>query len=472
MKLPLWKKLVYSAAALLIPLALLELVLHCFSWESPGEPEDPFLGLVGDSRLFEKDSGQGLYRIRDSRLGFFRPAEFLIEKPADGFRVFVIGGSTVQGRPWETETAFSSWLELAIQSCEPEKTVEVINCGGVSYASYRLRPIVNEVLGYSPDLIVLCTGHNEYLENRTYHFEKSLPGPLVSGHRLLSSLKSYQWMRSRVFRMRHGESVRDELGETVLTRLDYRNGLDRFSEQTLQREAVREHFRYNIRGMVRAVQKSDVPMAILAPPSCQRTFPFKPTVDWKPESTSEFGKSSLKELKEAMKSGKGRADMYYFTALFEQEQQQYLQARANYDAAIDTDLCPLRMTSTLRQILAEVASEEGASRREGGLLYIDLQQKCAGISANRIIDRTLLVDHVHPSVGTHKRIADWLLQRLQEESIVARPEGWQARFQKAADEHQATLDFSYYQRGKDRLESVLKWSRGQALHPLEDSDPR
>ena len=61
----------------------------------------------------------------------------------------------------------------------------MINCGGVSYASYRLGPILDEVLGYEPDLIMLYTGHNEFLEARTYPrlIEPAGPAPGRAGRR-------------------------------------------------------------------------------------------------------------------------------------------------------------------------------------------------------------------------------------------------------------------------------------------------
>ena len=91
-----------------------------------------------------------------------------MEKPEDGFRVFCLGGSTVRGRPYTTESSFTRWMGLELAERSEGRTIEAINCGGLSYASYRLRPIVAEVLGYQPDLVVVATGHNEFLEDRSY----------------------------------------------------------------------------------------------------------------------------------------------------------------------------------------------------------------------------------------------------------------------------------------------------------------
>lgn len=50
-----------------------------------------------------------------------------------------------------------------------EHTVwEVINAGGVSYASYRVAALMEELTQYQPDLFVIFSAHNEFLERRTY----------------------------------------------------------------------------------------------------------------------------------------------------------------------------------------------------------------------------------------------------------------------------------------------------------------
>ena len=44
----------------------------------------------------------------------------------------------------------------------------MINAGGISYASYRVAVVIKELARYEPDLFIIYTGHNEFLEERTY----------------------------------------------------------------------------------------------------------------------------------------------------------------------------------------------------------------------------------------------------------------------------------------------------------------
>ena len=57
--------------------------------------------------------------------------------------------------------------------------MEIINTGGISYASYRVARLMEELLAYQPDVFVIYTGHNEFLEKRIYHKRPSLPTGLI-----------------------------------------------------------------------------------------------------------------------------------------------------------------------------------------------------------------------------------------------------------------------------------------------------
>src|SRR5690606_6623553 len=123
--------------------------------------------------LFVANPETGNYEIPEARQVYFRPESFPIRKGLGEYRIFCLGGSTVQGRPYSVETSFTTWLEISLHAADPSRKWNVVNCGGVSYASYRLAPILEEVLRYEPDMIVLCTGHNEFLEDRTYRGVKA-----------------------------------------------------------------------------------------------------------------------------------------------------------------------------------------------------------------------------------------------------------------------------------------------------------
>ena len=170
-----WKFRILTLLLAMMPWGVAELTLQMLEQQPRSDLEDPFIGFDSEQPLFQLEEQGQLYRTAENRQVYFRPQEFGVDKEPNEIRIFVIGGSTVQGRPYEVETAFSTWLQISLSTAEPSKKWTVVNCGGVSYASYRLVPIVDEVLKYDPDLVVICTGNNEFLEHRTYEDYLSQP---------------------------------------------------------------------------------------------------------------------------------------------------------------------------------------------------------------------------------------------------------------------------------------------------------
>lgn len=91
-----------------------------------------------------------------------RPGLFPCDKPASAYRIFVLGGSSVQG--WEIplhEQVFSE--VMAADLAERKRTpIEVINGGVSTWNSFQLLPLVDEALSLGADLIVVYAGHNDY----------------------------------------------------------------------------------------------------------------------------------------------------------------------------------------------------------------------------------------------------------------------------------------------------------------------
>ena len=158
----------------LSPLILLEGVLWLAGLGQIPTAEDPYIGFVDVQPLFVHNPHTDRFEIPRTR-ELFQPELFPATKGDRTSRVFCLGGSTVQGRPYGIATSFSTWLKLDLREASPGRDWEVVNCGGISYASYRLAPIMQELLGHDPDLFVIYAGHNEFLEDRTYRAVKETP---------------------------------------------------------------------------------------------------------------------------------------------------------------------------------------------------------------------------------------------------------------------------------------------------------
>ncbi len=195
----------------LAPFVLLEIALRFFTPAAAAAVDiDPVVDLQQLRPLFVLNEAADRWEIPAERFNFFQPDSFLAEKPPGSRRIFVLGGSTVQGRPYSIETSFATWLRLRLQAASPETEFEVVNCGGVSYASYRVAKILDEVLGHQPDAIVIYTGHNEFLEDREYADVRGMSGARRWIARAASNLRTV--------------SLDSEQTQSILARTEFAGG--------------------------------------------------------------------------------------------------------------------------------------------------------------------------------------------------------------------------------------------------------
>jgi len=259
-----------AMVAVLSPLVVGELVLRLCVPPPPINLDDPYVSFAGLRPLFVLDSTGTRFETAEERLACFCPQSFAATKPSETFRVFCLGGSTVQGRPYAVETSFTIWLKLNLRAARPETDWEVINCGGISYASYRLVPIMQELLKHEPDLFIIYTGHNEFLEDRTYRPFKRMPHALLRLHRVMLNLRSYS-LAHRFFSSRRGQNSGDRrsskavLPTEVQARLDFRDGLDSYHRDDVWHQVTIEHFRHNLQTMVRMSHGAGVPVILVNP---------------------------------------------------------------------------------------------------------------------------------------------------------------------------------------------------------------
>ncbi len=115
-------------------------------------------------KYYYEDITQPFFALDPQRPGWYhsqRPGSldsgFSVVKSSNTFRVFVIGGSIAS----LLNQGHTGGIVDALEQVLPGKNVEVLNCGMAGYETNREALIEQEILEYSPDLIVFLTGHNE-----------------------------------------------------------------------------------------------------------------------------------------------------------------------------------------------------------------------------------------------------------------------------------------------------------------------
>ena len=463
---------------------LLELSLRLGGFVASEDLTDPYVEFAGQRSLFEKDATAQFFQTATNRTNYFVRDRFPVVKTEGTFRIFCLGGSTVQGRPYSIETGFPKWLQLSLEARQPDRKWEVINCGGISYASYRLVPILRECLEhYEPDLIVLCTGQNEFLEGRTYSSLLNPRSIFVGAESWLGQWHLTRLMRQGIATIRKPateieiNSVRPILSEEVDALLDYRGGLEAYERDTDWRAGVLRHFENNLRRMALLCRSQGVPLLLLSPPvNLRDTPPFKSEhragmtanerTKWDEiiERARGYYSSDPKQaivwLRRALSLDNEYADTYFALGTMYELLGRRTEARRAFLVAKEQDVSPLRMLESQREILERVAQKYRVP-------LVDLHEFLETKSDFASLGDEWLVDHVHPSMTGHREIGSLLARVMSDEGWAGRPVvGWEERRDRAFEVQLNSLPEIYFLHGKQRLENLLLWTRSRTDGPL------
>lgn len=462
-----------------------ELFCAAADWGRADVDEDPFVGFTSIRPLFELTPTGDLYQTSPARRRFFREVSFAAKKPSTEFRIFVFGGSTVQGNPFSIETSFPAYLQIALEQADPSRSWKVVNCGGVSYASYRLLPVMQECLSYQPDLFVFCEGHNEFLEDVSYADVRQTPVVFQQGYSLLSRLRSFRLMQQAVHRpplsaasetSPIGKPGKPLLQREVDTLLDHDGGLDAYHRDDQHAETVHQHFRSNLQRMIDMCRSQAVPLLTILPPSNLSDCPpfkseYSATTPDVARATiqamlKEAREVSLRDLRQAISivqqatvNDPGFAFSWYELGQLQLSAGDTSAANDSFRRARDEDICPLRITTPLETALQEASATNHVP-------LIDAHELLRSRCPQAIIGENVLVDHVHPSFRGHEdiavAIADWMLATGLLTSANA---DWKLAMQRECRTQLQSLDDLYFLRGRRALENLKLWAAGRSGGP-------
>lgn len=119
------------------------------------------------------------------------PDAFLEDKPVNGYRIFVLGGSSAAGFPYPSNVSFPQFLRRHLELIYPQIKFEVINLGVSAVNTIFIRDIIDDVLAQEPDLLLFYAGHNEYYGALGAASNNS-PGWLTRFNLHLKEFKTYQ----------------------------------------------------------------------------------------------------------------------------------------------------------------------------------------------------------------------------------------------------------------------------------------
>lgn len=474
MRLSVKKQVAFAALTVAGFFVLAELLLWIAGVQPVAYDEDPYVGFSSSRPLFIEEKGpdgQVYLRTARYRLRLFNDQSFPKRKPRDAYRIFSLGGSTTYGRPYTDPISFSGWLREFLPVADPARTWEVINAGGISYASYRLSVLMEELLAYEPDLFLIYTGQNEFLEQRSYGHLANTPRFLITLAGWASRTRLYA--AGRLLLGSFGESAlqnKTVLGGEVDTILQHSVGPEDYRRDDPLHGQIFEHFRYNLNRMVDMARSAGADVVFITPVSnLKDCSPFKsqPRDGLDPESEQRF--AAL--MKEAAKAGAAQdwenaarlltqaraidnryAELHYRLGQALYQLDRHDESEAALRQAVEEDVCPLRAPGRISEIISDTAERKSAA-------LVDFATAIRRRSPHGIPGSELFLDHVHPNAEGYGLLALEIIETLTRVGVIRPSNSWNNQNVASASRRVlARLDRRAYGESLRNLAKVFDWA--------------
>ncbi len=309
------------------------------------------------------------------------PNAFRKNKRPNAFRVFVFGGSSTQGFPYNFYYSFAEQLEQKLLLETEGVNVEVINLGMTAVNSYVIHDLSKRVLKYEPDAILIYAGHNEYygsfgVGSTQFGFSNS-----IFIKRLILWVKDfrlYQFLEDSFAREPQDTGDQRTMMAKVIQNSDieleeeiYLAGLDQFEE--------------NISDVIERFTNHEIPVYIGTVASNLKDQP--------PLTDDLVAADSYNRAKESFEAGDKELAFEHFLT------------------AKELDGIRFRAPEKINEIIKALADEYDAT-------LIDVQKLLREQSESGIEDNSLFIDHLHPNYLGHRLIAEELFKELSRISFI------------------------------------------------------
>lgn len=358
------------------------------------------LSLSGYGRYYEQwvevVPGKLMLNPETARRYFYRnttvpkPFEdlFYKAKPANSFRVFILGENCAAGFPYLPTSSFSRYLEMRLKDEYPHSRIEVINLSIMASSSFALRDLMPGVLCQKPDLILIYAGHNEYYG--ALGSASTLP---IGRNRNLKNLRLYlerfktvellNEIITGVFRLfRHDRQFGCVSGEiTPEQKIPYNSGL--FQAGVLQ-------FEGNLRDILEMARDKGVPV-ILGTLVCNLK-------DQPPFISSSSG-------------GLPSAEETFIRALGKLQSNKFNEADSLFRFARDLDQLRFRAPEKMNCVIKSLA-------REFNFCVVKFDSVFDKMSPYGITGNDLMTDHLHPNLYGYQMMGELFFEQMKERGII------------------------------------------------------
>jgi len=328
------------------------------------------------------------------------PDGFLKEKRKNGFRIFVLGESSVAGFPYPPNASFPRFIKRKLELYYPEKFIEVINLGVSAINSHTLADIVDDIIEQKPDLILIYTGHNEYYGAFGAAINKSLLANKIVIR--LKNFRSYQMLDKLIGMIAHMFSKSSEEGKTLMAAMaadklilrnsaEYRNGIEFFNE--------------NMKTIFDKFNQNNIPVI----------------------SSTLISNEMQKPLENSVRIS--TANKYFESGMKFYDEGKYQQSKSLLQKAIDEDAVRFRAPKEINKAIR-------IFHKRAKTEIVDAENYFRSLSESGILENNYFVDHLHLSIESNRKLADLFIDKILKSNLLPKSK----RIEKEAENMNKLLD--------------------------------
>lgn len=344
--------------------------------DPPPSPDFAYQYIDIYQRLFGKEVlADGRLVYKTCRPGG-REQFFVLPKPQDTMRVFVMGGSVAMNFGGYTG------MQNALERLAAGRHVEIINAGMGAYDSYRESLVLKEIINYQPDLIILMSGNNEFFN----------PVKINVWAYRINRIMRRLWL----YRV-----LQERLSQYVASR----GAMSRPDEAS---------FRKNLKAMISLTKRKGIPFVVCTLPVNFRDCPPQGSPALEEKFLAAWGlyeedrfTEARKEFEEGLASNPHNAFLAYYTGKCYDASRDYGAAQRYYLMALELDggsgnRCTPQRNQTIRRLCAQ-----------DGAILADIEKLFLERAEHGLLGRDYFNDNCHPWPEYNAFIAEGIIRSMQ-----------------------------------------------------------
>jgi len=322
---------------------------------------------------------------------------FRVQKPENGLRVFVFGGSSAAGYPWFHNGAFSRMLRDRLSDLYPQRVIEVVNVAMPAVNSYTILDLAGTVARYDADIFLVYAGHNEFYGALGVASSETVGGQrwLVKTYLALQHVRLFQLLQDGIGGVAGWFGGKAPGGRDDRTLMERMVDEQRIAYGNDRYEKAMEIFGQNMNEFARIARENNIAVFFSEVVSNESDQPpFEPVEDTPFTNTwldSLPQAPGYRTIKDYLQKQPGDAALHYRLAQQLAQDGLYEQAARHFTFAKDLDGLRFRASEDINRIIRRVA-------RTHNFPVVALKQHLRDLSEHGLIGNNWMLEHLHPNL--------------------------------------------------------------------------